>query len=260
MSQLTHLSWLAGLSAGHVALLLAASFAGSLMTASIGLGGGAFLLAVMAGLVPPLALIPLHGLVQMGSNAGRAWNTRGHAVPRIVILFSLGGLLAAPLTVIVLGHIAPEWIPLCVALFILAFTWLPLPRVVHGTHPLPLVLGGFFTTLATVLVGATGPLVSAWLGRAHADRWAYTANFSSCMTLQHTLKLVAFSLAGFVFLPWLPLLALMIVCGYLGTLTGLKVLGKMRDGHFKPLFRLVMTALAGHILWSWFSLHGLGRA
>ncbi|WP_083250974.1 hypothetical protein [Acidihalobacter aeolianus] len=209
---MTHLSWFAGLSVAHVVLLLAASFAGSLMTASIGLGGGAFLLVVMAELVP------------------------------------------------LLGHIAPEWIPLCVALFILAFTWLPLPRVVHGTHPLPLVLGGFFTTLATVQVGATGPLVSAWLGRAHADRWAYTANFSSCMTLQHTLKLAAFSLAGFVFLPWLPLLALMIVCGYLGTLTGLKVLGKMRDGHFKPLFRLVMTALAGRILWSWFSLHGLGRA
>ncbi|AOU98765.1 hypothetical protein BI364_13025 [Acidihalobacter yilgarnensis] len=250
-----HLPWFADLSLVHVALLLATSFAGSLMTASLGIGGGAFLLAVMAGLVPPLALIPVHGLVQMGSNAGRAWMTREHASPRIVGLFTLGGLLAAPLTVLLLGRLAPNWIPLFVGLFLLALTWLPMPRIAHGTRSLPLIIGGFVTTLATVLVGATGPLVSAWLGRNQGDRWTYTANFSSCMTLQHALKLTAFALAGFSFLPWLPLLALMIACGYLGTLTGLKMLGRLPDAHFKPLFRLVMTLLAARAIWTWASGH-----
>lgn len=240
----------ADLSLVNVVLLLASSFAGSLMTASLGVGGGAFLIAVMAGIVPPLALIPVHGIAQMGSNAGRAWMTRRHAVPRVVGFFALGSLLAALLAGFVLGRIEPGWIPLFVGLFILALTWLPMPRLNHGTHPLGLFTGGLLTTLATMLVGATGPLVSAWLGRG-GDRWTYTANFSSCMTLQHLLKILAFGLAGFAFLPWLPLLALMVAFGYLGTVVGLKVLGRLPDAHFKLLFKIVMTLLALRAIWAW---------
>ncbi|MEJ2655486.1 MAG: hypothetical protein P8Z69_09370, partial [Acidihalobacter sp.] len=119
-----------------------------------------------------------------------------------------------------------------------------------GTHPLGLFSGGLLTTLATMLVGATGPLVSAWLGR-HGDRWTYTANFSSCMSVQHLLKILAFGLAGFAFLPWIPLLVLMIACGYLGTLVGLKVLGRLPDRHFKLLFKIVMTLLALRVIGGW---------
>lgn len=245
-----HLALFADLSPANVILLLISSFAGSLMTASLGVGGGAFLIAVMAGVVPPLALIPVHGIAQLGSNGGRAWMTRRHASPRVVAFFALGSLLAALLAGFVLGRIETAWIPLLVGLFILALTWLPMPRFNHGTHPLGLFSGGLLTTLATMLVGATGPLVSAWLGRS-GDRWAYTANFSSCMFVQHLLKILAFGLAGFVFLPWLPLLALMIVSGYLGTVFGLKVLGRLQDMHFKLLFRIVMTLLALRAIWVW---------
>jgi uncharacterized protein len=245
-----HLSLFADLTLANVIILLASSFAGSLMTASLGVGGGAFLIAVMAGVVPPLALIPVHGIAQLGSNAGRAWMTRRHAAPRVVGFFALGSLLAALLAGFVLGRIEPGWIPLLVGLFILALTWLPMPKFNHGTRPLGLFSGGLITTLATMLVGATGPLVSAWLGRS-GDRWTYTANFSGCMFIQHLLKVLAFGLAGFAFLPWLPLLALMIAFGYAGTLVGLKVLGRLPDRHFKLLFRIVMTLLALRAIWVW---------
>ena len=245
-----HITLFADLSLANVALLLLSSFAGSLMTASLGVGGGAFLIAVMAAVVPPLALIPVHGIAQLGSNAGRAWMTRRHASPRVVGVFALGSLLAALLAGFVLGRLEPGWIPLFVGLFILALTWLPMPKFNHGTQPLGLFSGGLITTLATMLVGATGPLVSAWLGRS-GDRWTYTANFSSCMSVQHLLKILAFGLAGFAFLPWIPLLALMILAGYLGTLTGLRILGRLPDRHFKLLFRIVMTLLALRAIWVW---------
>lgn len=124
----------------------------------------------MAGIVPPLALIPVHGIVQLDSNAGRALMTRRHVVSRVVGYFALGSLLAALLASFVLGHIAPSWIPLFVGLFILLLAWVPLPRFNHGTHPLGLFTCGLLTTLATTLVGATAPLVSAWLGR-NGNRW-----------------------------------------------------------------------------------------
>lgn len=55
-----------------VALLLGTSFLASLITVAFGIGGGALLLAVMAVTMPPAALIPVHGVVQVGSNLGRA--------------------------------------------------------------------------------------------------------------------------------------------------------------------------------------------
>lgn len=58
---------------GGIALLvvIAASGATSMITAIFGLGGGLILLAVLATILPPAVLIPVHGLVQLGSNAGR---------------------------------------------------------------------------------------------------------------------------------------------------------------------------------------------
>ena len=54
-------------------LLVIASLATSFLTAAFGIGGGFTLIALMA-LLPPAALIPIHGIVQLGSNAGARGN------------------------------------------------------------------------------------------------------------------------------------------------------------------------------------------
>ena len=56
--------------------LLAVSTAGSFITAAFGIGGGAVMLATMALILPAPALIPVHGVVQLGSNVGRLWLMR----------------------------------------------------------------------------------------------------------------------------------------------------------------------------------------
>ena len=62
-----------GLDPAAVIVMLAASTVASFITIAFGIGGGVLLLAVMAILVPPLALIPVHGVVQFGSNVGRVF-------------------------------------------------------------------------------------------------------------------------------------------------------------------------------------------
>jgi uncharacterized membrane protein YfcA len=235
-----------------VVLLVISSFLGSAMTAALGVGGGAFLITMMAGIVPPLALIPLHGVVQLGSNASRALHSRKHLhLPRFGY-FMVGAVIASLGSFWLIGQMDVELIPLLVAVFILWLIWMPMPDLKLGTSKVGLLVGGVMTTIASMLVGASGPLVSAWLGRDGYDKWQYTALFSFSMTAQHLLKILVFGFAGFMFSKWLVLLALMLVAGYIGTRVGLKLLGRLPDAKFKTLFRWMLTVLSLRLIWQWY--------
>lgn len=230
-------------------ILLVASFLGSLMTAALGVGGGAFVITIMAEIVSPLALIPVHGLVQLGSNSSRAVLAREYTQWHKIVWFLLGALLATFLSVVLIKQMDTSWIPIAVAVFILWLCWGPMPDIGLGTTLTGLFSGGLVTTVASNLVGASGPLVSAWLGSKTSERWTYTANFATCMTLQHGLKLVVFGLAGFAFWEWLSLIIAMIAIGYVGTRFGLSLLGKLPEKIFKTLYRAILTLLALRLLW-----------
>ena len=247
-------SFFADLPAWTLLILAGSSFLGSALSEALGVGGGSFLIIVMANVLPPIALVPVHGVVQLGSNAGRAWLTRSHRENPIVAWFFAGSLLAALAAVWLLNQVDATFIPVAVAVavFILYLSWGPLPNIGLGRKPWGLALGGLVTTSVSVLVGATGPLVSAWLGRHGVSKWQYTANFSSCMTSQHILKLAVFGAAGFAFMPWLGVIGLMIIAGYIGTKVGLSLLDKLPEKQFKKWFRWVLTALAARILYRYF--------
>ena len=81
---------LSGLAAG---LIVLASFFTSLMTAAFGLGGGIALLAIMGILLPPSAIVPVHGVAQLGANASRFLMLRGHTQWTIIQWFPIGCVL-----------------------------------------------------------------------------------------------------------------------------------------------------------------------
>jgi len=230
-----------------VFLIITATFT-SFITASVGIGGGILLLAVMASLVPPSVLIPVHGLVQFGSNGGRAWLTRSHCDWSLVAGFALGAVVGALVASFVVVQLPLQWIQLAVAGFILFLVWGPKPRKVD-LGPRGRMLFGGLTTLVSMFVGATGPLVASVVHRQSADKLAVSATFASCMSVQHLLKLAVFSVAGFAFWQWLPLVLLMIAGGFIGTWLGLKVLNRLPVKLFSQIFKLVITLLALRLLW-----------
>ena len=77
------------LTAGLVLL----SFLTSALTASVGLGGGLVLLVVLASFLPPLVVLPVHGVVQFGSNFGRASLLRQYIDWSITGYFLVGSIL-----------------------------------------------------------------------------------------------------------------------------------------------------------------------
>lgn len=231
-----------------VLLLTFAATGTSFITASMGIGGGVLLLAILATTLPPAALIPVHGLVQLGSNGNRAIMTRKHIDWSMVKSFTAGAVVGAFAASFVVIQLPLYLIQLCVALFILFLVWGPKPRR-HQVSEKGQVAYGAATTFLSMFVGATGPLVAGVVHRQNYDKHSITATFATCMSFQHLLKMVVFSLVGFTFWQWLPLIIMMILGGMLGTWLGLKMLNKIPAGHFKVIFKTVITLLALRLLW-----------
>ena len=111
-----------------------------------------------------------------------------------------------------------------------------------------MAIGGVGTSIATMFVGATGPLVGVFLKVVFTDRRALVAAMASTMTLQHSLKVVTFTLVGVEFWTWTALIVAMIASGYLGTITGTHFLNRMDEGLFRKGFRIVLTVIALDLL------------
>ena len=68
------------------------------------------------------------------------------------------------------------------------------------------------------------------------------------LTTQHLLKIVVFGIAGFAFWEWLPLIAAMILSGFVGTVYGTSLLERMPEKTFRIWFKIGITLLALDLL------------
>jgi uncharacterized membrane protein YfcA len=228
--------------------LMLASVITSMITASLGAGGGLLLLLLMALWIPPAAIIPVHGMIQMGSNMGRATLTWRHTDWRAIAAFAPGVVVGAGIGAWLLVDLPEHLWQLTIAVFVLYLCWGPaLPKGAFG-------LGGIFvassvTSFISLFVGATGPLVAAFIKQMHTDRFKTVATFATAMSLQHAPKALVFGFAGFMFQQWLPFILGMIAFGFAGTWIGLHLLRSVSNRHFHRVFNLLLTVLAIRLVW-----------
>ena len=236
------------LSPGIALFLLACSTLTSMITASLGAGGGLLLLVLMASWLPPTAIIPVHGMIQLGSNAGRMVLTWKHIDWRVIAAFAPGVVVGAAIGAWLLVNLPEHLWQLAIALFVLYLCWGPaLPKAAFGRMGVFLASG--LTSFISLFVGATGPLVAAFIKQIHRDRFATVATFATAMTLQHLPKALVFGFAGFVFADWLVFILAMVAFGFAGTWLGLHVLRSMGNRWFTLVFNVMLTALALRLLW-----------
>jgi len=225
-------------------LLVVASAFTSALTAAFGVGGGIAMLTLMGLFVPVAALIPVHGAVQLGSNSGRAWHQRTNVRMDVAGPFIAGSVVGAVIGAFVVIQLPDAWLKLVLGAFVIAITWTKIPGIDRLTRT-GLAIGSVIVALIGMLVGATGPLVSVLFAQFFAnDRKALVATHAAGMVAQHGLKIIVFGLAGFAFRDWLPLIAAMIVSGYLGTVYGTKLLERMPEESFRKWFKIAITVLA----------------
>ena len=236
-----------GLPVWAVAVAIVAAFFTAALTAAFGLGGGLALLAVMSAVFPAPAVVPIHGVAQLGSNAGRFFLQRHDVIWKIVLWFSAGGLIGALLG----GRLAiemPVWLLRAgVGVFILYTVWGPrLKTLTPGikTYFTTGVIGAFLT----MFFGATGPIAATMLSAAKLGRLNIVATHAACMVIQHGFKIIIFGLLGFAYGEWALLTAAIIISGFAGTALGTHYLRKMPEQTFQKGFRVVLTLIAVYLL------------
>ncbi len=228
-------------------LLVVISFFTSALTAAFGIGGGVAMLGALAGTVPPSMVVAVHGVVQFGSNIGRAALQRAHILWRPTALFTVGSVIGAGLGAAVFVALPEELLLGLLGIFILLMTWIPKPQI-PGLATFGVFIGGIIATFVTMFVGATGPFVQALFLPMGLDKRVLVATHAACNVIQHGLKAMAFGWLGFNFADWAPLLVAMIASGLLGTWLGTAMLEKLPEALFKTILKWLLTVLAIDLL------------
>jgi uncharacterized membrane protein YfcA len=221
----------------------------SCLAGVLGMGGGVLLLAMMPGLLPTSAILPLHAATQLASNLSRAAFDWRFVDLALIPAFALGALAGAWLGGELYRGMDLSWLPVVIGVFILVITWFELPAVAGAGQP-ALALLGFYQTGLGMVAGATGPLGSAVLMRRKRERDWLVVNTAVYMSVNHGLRVLAYFALGFSFVPWWPLLGGMVVAGIAGSWLGTRLRKHLPQRNFQRWFKLLVTVLALRmILW-----------
>lgn len=237
------------ISAAFFVMLVLTSFCTSALTGAFGLGGGMLMLVVLSLGLPMAIVVPLHGIVQLGSNTSRSFIQRRFINRSLFLWFSLGSSLGVIVGGSLVISIPDALLKVLLALFIL-WTVFGRQRRLSTLSRRWLVGGGLLTGVASMFVGATGPLVAAVLSAGKLQKHALVATQAAAMVAQHGLKVLIFGGLGFAYSQWAVLLVLMIGAGYLGVYAGSQLLERLPERYFERGFKTIMLIACGQLLWS----------
>ena len=218
----------------------------SFITAAFGIGGGVVLVGVLAILLPAAALIPVHALVQTGSNTGRLFIMRAHVEWSFFPSIFLGTLLGAVLGGFIAVGLSAQSVQIGVGAFILFSVYMKTPGMGRSAGWLVSAIASFLA----MFFGATGPFVAAYVSALKLGRMEHVATHSAFMTTQHLLRVLVFGFLGFAFGPYLFLIVAMIASGFAGTIIGRQVLMRIDDRKFRLALNAILTVLALRLIWS----------
>jgi uncharacterized membrane protein YfcA len=231
------------------AILCGVSFLGSVIAGALGLGGGVLVLATMANLLPPTALVPLHGVVQLGSNLSRAVLSWRQTLMSIVTPFLIGSLFGVALGAQFVVALPKYILQIAIAAFILFSTWAPKFQST-STGKIKFFFVGALTTIVTMFVGGTGVLVGSFVAPACPERHQFVSTHSVVMTIQHSLKIITFALLGFAFGPYIPLLIGLVLFSFAGSYAGKLALHRLPERTFRAVLKWTLTVLSLQLLYN----------
>ncbi len=228
--------------------LAAASFVTTFLSVAMAMGGGLMLLAILAVFFPPVVLIPIHTLVQLGVGTSRVLLMWRYIMRDTVLPFTIGAGLGAAAGAQIFVTLPAALLYGILSVFIVTVTWLPhLGR--FGPERGRFALLGAAATFLGMFVSATGTLVSPFVAAASPDRRNHSATLALLMTIVHIMKIVGFGVLGVGIGGYLPLVAAMVATAALGSWLGRAALDRMTEAWYRLAFKVVMTVLSVRLMW-----------
>jgi len=220
----------------------------ALITAVSGTAGGLILLAIMAFVFPPVLLIPLHTIVQLGSGVAIVASRWRYLMRDTVLPFTLGAAIGAAFGGRLFISLPQSVLQLILGISILILAWVP--RIARfGPERGRFAFLGFLTTFLGVFISATGTLLAPFTAAVAADRRNHIATVAGLMCIVHIAKIFAFGILGVGFGSYAPLMAAMIATSFLGTWIGTVVLDRIPERTFRIGFLAILTVLALRLIW-----------
>ena len=180
--------------AGALALILI-NLLCSFISTALSLGGGLLMLVSLSFIVPPVALVPVHGIIQLGSNFARIFVSLKDLDIKIILPFMGGTLIGSFLGANVVEVLSPAIGQIGVGLFILYSLFGKFPK-----------LGKKYIFLEELLhlpcqscLEPQGPLVATLIKNMNFNPIKHVATHGSMMTFQHLFKSFAYFFIGFSF-------------------------------------------------------------
>ena len=227
--------------------LSAVSFVTSLITAAVGIGGGLGLLAVMPLFVPISAVVPLHGVTQLASNASRFVTDHEQAEVRLLPAYFGGACLGGAVGYCLLGRIPDTYLSAALGSFLLLATWTGLVKWLG--KPLTNFFSlGLIQTLLSLFVASVGLLSQPVLLKQGLSKNRVIVTHAMQMTVLHGLKVATFVAAGFPFLRHWKLLVAMIAASSVGSYLGGFFRNRIPDRLGVFLLRASITFFAGKMI------------
>ena len=226
-----------------------ASFVSAFIAVYTGAAGGILLLAIMAIVMSPAVVVPVHTVVMLGTGFARTVSMWRYVMRDTLLPFTIGSALGAALGAKVFVVLPMTYLQAILGVFVLIVTWLPnLGR--FGPERGRFAFLGFGTTFLGIFVSATGTLLAPFIAAAAPSRHNHAATLGALMTISHIAKLIAFGFIGVAIGAYIPLMAAMLIAGVAGNWVGEKALDRLSEQRFRLILKLVLTALALRLLWT----------
>ncbi len=224
-----------------LSILTISSFITAIISGVLGMGGGILLLSIMTFFLAPTVIIPIHGIVQLASNASRVFYLRAHVKKNFFLYYCIGLPLGALISVFFLKTLISDTL-IYTALLVLIFYSVFKPKKMPELKvPAPYwVFIGLMTGILAIIVGAVGPLLAAFFIRDDFSKEEIVSTKSSMQLVAHFIKIPAFLMMDFNYTEHSTLILFMSIAVIAGTKVGVKLLEKVDNSKFKLLFKLVL--------------------
>lgn len=214
------------------------------------MGGGVLLLSAMTFFLPLQVIIPVHGLVQLISNATRLFALSEHIKWRFFAFFILGLPPGAALAAFLLkGVVSENFLYLAIALLIFFTIFRPkkLPRI--EVKSWGWIIVGFASGIAGILAGAVGPLIAPFFIRDDLKKEEVVATKACMQMITHFSKIPVFLYLEFEFDDYSLMILLMGIAAVAGARLGVKILKKVKEGLFRKLYIGVLLVSGTRLLY-----------